>query len=243
MQVRPLSWWLCCILKFSFLKGRLRMRYPPSDHSIIHYFLSSSSPYLWQAPVDTIKALSLLKGKISKIKFAKAYFEWVTEQLAIPRFDLNDNIFFKLEYILKYLASACYAHLTDSWSFWSFEWIPLSAFSFQQYIIGTHELHILPFSRESVVSGRPHRSVLLFSWWALYYAVALSLPSSLGYLLRYWMLGCLVGKFLLHVLRHSPPLCVLFILYLGEKISESNSFLFLPTLLALGKRMVPTMTM
>lgn len=57
-------------------------------------------------------------------------------------------IFFKLESFTKHLTMACYVCRTDSWSFWIFEWMPLWASSFQQYIIGTQERHIFPFFHE-----------------------------------------------------------------------------------------------
>lgn len=132
--------------------------------------------------------------------------------------------FFKLESFKKCLTRACYACRTDSWSFWNFEWIC----SFQQYIIGTRELHSFSFLSmshswvaETFLLGWVSTFVLL-----MILLVAWSLLCSLDCMLwGYGHLGCLLGKFLLNLLRHSLSFCFLLVPHFGEKISGNTSFL------------------
>lgn len=191
-QIRPLVWWLCCIFGFSFLKGRLKTEVVL--FWLLHYslFLFLINPRSVPSTTRWTQDSYFIERKISKIKFAQSTV--LVSHRTVSRFDLNDN-FFKLESFTKHLARACYACRTDSWSFSIFEWMPLLASSFQQYIIGTQELHIFPSFLELVVIGRNISlgSVLPFSHEPDNMLAAYSSPSSLGCTLRCGVLR-MMGK-------------------------------------------------
>ena len=108
------------------------------------------------------------------------------------------------------------------------------AFSFQQYIIGTQELHLSPFSHESVVSvweaGAFLPGLCFFSLGESHVLlVAHSSLSSLDYTLE--VLEVLGGEVSI-AFAHSFPLRLLSMPHFGEKIGENKSLLLLllPTL-------------
>lgn len=143
-QVRPLAWQPFWIFGFSLLKGKLSTKV--FLFWIFHYSL-------FPFPTKSLSVISsnreyqnsLLMKKTSKIKFAQVLFEWFTEQLAVPKFDLNNLFFFLMKKFLKVLNQG----LLYSWN-WLMVllgfWVNAVAFIFQQYLIGTQELHIFLFS-------------------------------------------------------------------------------------------------
>lgn len=107
------------------------------------------------------------------------------------------------------------------------------AFSFQQYVIGTQELHLSPFSHESVVSvweaGAFLTGLCFFSLGeSRVLLVVHSSLSSLDYTLE--VLEVLGGEVSI-AFAHSFPLRLLSMPHFGEEIGENKSLLLLLLLL------------